>query len=78
MEAIREIVEVKEGKITLQLPKSFTAKRVELIVLPSADGETPPTKKQKISSLRGKLAKRNEIELDRQLQQLRDEWENDI
>ena len=77
MEAIREIVEVKEGKITLQLPKSFTAKRVELIVLPTAE-DTPFAKKQKISSLRGKLAKRNEVELDQQLQRLRDEWENDI
>ena len=76
MEAIREIVDVKEGKITLQLPKSFTAQRVELIVLPSQD--TSPPKKQKISTLRGKLAKKPEAELDQQLRQLRDEWENDI
>ena len=77
MEAIREIVEVKEGKITLQLPKGFTAKRVELIVLPS-DDEKPPPGAQKISSLRGKLARKNEAELNQKLQQLRDEWERDI
>lgn len=77
MEAIREIVEVKEGKVTLQLPESFTAKRVELIVLP-AEETNPTVKKQKISSLRGKLARKNEAELDQQLQQLRDEWEKDI
>ena len=77
MEAIREIVEVKEGKITLQLPKDFTAKRVELIVLPS-DDEKPLPKELNISSLRGKLAKKDEAELDQKLQQLRDEWERDI
>lgn len=76
MEAIREIVEVKEGRITLQLPASFTAKRVELIVLPSTE-EKSFSKGQKISSLRGVFAKKDEAALDQQLRQLRNEWEND-
>lgn len=75
MEAIREIVDVKKGK-----PASFTATRVELIVLPadstSYPGEAPSVVK-KISSLRGKLSSKPEAALDQQLQQLRDEWESD-
>ena len=76
MEAIREIVDVKDGKITLQLPDSFTAQRVELIVLPSEENASIP--RQKISTLRGKLAKKSEAEIDEQLRHLRDEWESNI
>ncbi len=76
MEAIREIVEVKKGKIMLQLPASFTATRVELIVLPA--DSTPPAGEMRsvnknISSLRGKLSSKNEAAVD---QQLREEWES--
>jgi hypothetical protein len=34
MEALRQILEVNSGKITIQLPKSFPHQQVEVIVLP--------------------------------------------
>lgn len=35
MEAVRKIVQVDDGKVTLSLPASFQAKQVEVIVLPA-------------------------------------------
>lgn len=34
MEAIREIKEITNHKITINLPKSFSGKKVEVIILP--------------------------------------------
>ncbi len=53
MIAIREIQEVKEGVVTIALPASFHAKRVEVIVLQIDDGEDPST--EQTSSLQALL-----------------------
>jgi len=37
MQAIRETLDVLDGSITLHLPASFAARRVEVIVLPADD-----------------------------------------
>jgi hypothetical protein len=34
MQAIKQIIEVKDNTFTVVLPKDFTAKRVEVIILP--------------------------------------------
>lgn len=39
MIAIREIHDVKSGKVTIKLPQNFDAKRVEIIVLPVDDSD---------------------------------------
>jgi len=39
MQAIRQLVQVKDGTLTLQVPSSFEAQEVEVIVLPV--GEVP-------------------------------------
>jgi hypothetical protein len=40
MQAIKEYTEVIDGSIYVKLPKNFTAKRVELIILSADDNET--------------------------------------
>lgn len=39
MQAIKQYTEVINGSIHIELPKDFTAKRVELIILPADDEE---------------------------------------
>ncbi len=47
MEAIRQTVNVVGNTITLQIPDSFTARRVEVIVLPAHEQTpTPATGKR--------------------------------
>ena len=40
MQAIKQYIEVIDGSIHFNLPKNFTAKRVELIILPADDNGT--------------------------------------
>jgi hypothetical protein len=42
MQAIKEYTEVIDGSIHVNLPKNFTAKRVELIILSADDNEVDP------------------------------------
>lgn len=42
MEAIRETLDVLGNAITIRLPASFSARRVEVIVLPVAEEDSPP------------------------------------
>jgi hypothetical protein len=48
MQAIKQYTEVVNGSIHVDLPKDFTAKRVELIILP-ADEEVTLSVSQKVS-----------------------------
>jgi hypothetical protein len=47
MEAIRQIVQVKNGMLSLELPPSFVAQQVEVIVLPA---ETLPAQPDQLRS----------------------------
>jgi hypothetical protein len=40
MQAIKQYTEVIDGSIHIELPKNFTAKRVELIILSADDNNT--------------------------------------
>ena len=42
MEAIRQIVTVKNHKISITLPDDFTAEEVEVIILPKSNGYEIP------------------------------------
>lgn len=42
MEAIRQIVKVKNHKISITLPDDFTADEVEVIILPKSDNAEIP------------------------------------
>ncbi len=43
MEAVRQIAQVRNGTLTLSLPKSFDEMEVEVIVLPSVRADISPT-----------------------------------
>jgi len=42
MEAIRKFIEVKDHSFTVELPKDFTAKMVEVIIMPSPEDSSIP------------------------------------
>lgn len=42
MQAIKQYTEVINGSIHIKLPTDFTAKRVELIILPADDHDADP------------------------------------
>lgn len=44
MQALHEIHEVTSDTLTIQIPKTFPAKKVEVIVLPIEESETPDKK----------------------------------
>lgn len=44
MEAIRKIIHREGNTLTIELPDSFTAQTVELIILPADDAEAKPVK----------------------------------
>ena len=52
MQALRQIVDVKDHLLNIRLPNDFTADKVEVIVL---SFEEQPSKKNTVSTLRGKL-----------------------
>lgn len=43
MDAIRKFIEVKDHSFTVELPKDFTAKMVEVIILPSPEDSSIPS-----------------------------------
>lgn len=42
MDAIRKFIEVKDHSFTIDLPKDFTAKMVEVIIMPSPEESNIP------------------------------------
>jgi hypothetical protein len=55
MEAIRETVNVVGHSVTVQLPADFSARRVEVIVLPASESDEPrgPTRLRPSPELAG-------------------------
>jgi len=47
MNAIRQIVEVKDHKINIELPENFTADKVEIIIFPVEEEELFVSDKEK-------------------------------
>ena len=52
MEAIKEIIEVYDTGIKLHIPKSFLGKKIEVIILPIEEINTP-NKKEEFMELAG-------------------------
>ena len=48
MNAIRQFIEVKNNSFTVVLPKGFTAKTVEVIIMPTAENNSIPEWHKKI------------------------------
>jgi hypothetical protein len=77
MQAIRQIVDVKDHSLHISLPNDFMADRVEIIVIPI---EEQPLKRNTVSKLRGKLKLTNEQYNDFQqyINSSREEWDRII
>ena len=77
MQALRQIVDVKNHSLNILLPNYFKADKVEVIVLSI---EEQPLKKDNVSSLRGKLNITNEQYNDFQqyINDSRNEWDRNI
>ena len=52
MKAIKQIIDVKNHTFSVVLPKDFTAKRVEVIILPSCPEDDVPQWQQEESERR--------------------------
>jgi hypothetical protein len=77
MQALRQIVEVKNHSLSILLPDSFNTNKVEVIVL-SVEETTIP--KNSIAKLRGKLKLSNEQrdEFQQYVIESRSEWDRNI
>jgi len=77
MEAIRQIVNVKNKALKINLPDDFEAEKVEVIILTVEDEKL---QKKSISKLRGKLNLTNEQYIDFQtdVEKSREEWGKNI
>ncbi|MCW5923838.1 MAG: hypothetical protein KIS77_15960 [Saprospiraceae bacterium] len=79
MQAYRTHAKVEEGQVVVQLPEAFAGTEVEVIVLPSESAPAMPKTKKNMSKYRGVLKTGLSREtIDKQLQNLRDEWERPI
>ena len=71
MQALRQIVNVKDNLLQLVLPNDFMADKVEVIVF--------PIKKQKNSErFLGAISKETAEKLHKHINEVHNEWEKDI
>ncbi|HNQ26499.1 MAG TPA: hypothetical protein PKL92_01115 [Aquaticitalea sp.] len=75
MEAIRQFIEVKDNSIKVILPKEFTFKRVEVIILPSDEELSDETKAILDSRLKDYCENPDDVE---DFEALLDELENKL
>jgi hypothetical protein len=77
MQAIRQIVNVKNHSLSIVLPDDFTAERVEVIVLPIDEPKILP-KQRNSERFAGAISKETAEKLHKHLNEVRSEWDRDI
>lgn len=77
MQALRQIVHVKNRALKIKLPEDFEAEKVEVIILTVEDEKF---QKKSISNLRGKLNLTDDqyIDFQKDVEKSRNEWEKNI
>jgi len=77
MQALRQIIEVKNHSLNITLPESFNTAKVEVIVL---SVEEPSVQKNSIAKLRGKLnlSDKQHEEFQQYVTDSRSEWNRNI
>ena len=77
MQALRQIVNVKNHSLNIVLPKDFTADKVEVIIFPFDEIKIQP---QISNSERfaGAISKGTADKLHKHLNEVRNEWEQNI
>ena len=76
MQAIRQIVKVKNQSCQIVLPDDFQAETVEVIILPVEEKEKKSALKNS-QKFAGAISKETADKLHKHLNQIRDEWERD-
>ena len=74
MQALRQIVNVKDNLLHVVLPADFRAEKVEVIVLPVNEN----TKLKNSDRFSGVISKETAEKLHKHLNEVRSEWERDI
>ena len=77
MQALRQIIEVKNHSLNILLPERFTTNKVEVIVL---SVEEPTVQKNSIAKLRGKLnlSDKQHEDFQQYVKDSRNEWNRTI
>ncbi|NJN82677.1 MAG: hypothetical protein HC802_10665 [Caldilineaceae bacterium] len=73
MLAVRRVQDVIDGAVTVQLPADFTARRVEVIVLPVETVEDEPTRLQELL-LTAPVISEDELQGFRHVREWMNEW----
>ena len=77
MQALRQIVNVKDNLIHVVLPTNFKADKVEVIVFPFEE-QNKPSKSKNSEKFSGAISKETAEKLHKHLNEARSEWERDI
>lgn len=74
MQALREIKEIKDKKIVIDLPERFKAKEIEIIILPIVRKGKRKMKKVNELLLKGPVLSKKEIEKIKGVENWFNEW----
>jgi len=74
MQALRQIVNVKDNLLHVLLPTDFKADKVEIIVFPINEQD----KLKNSERFSGAISKKTTEKLHKHLNEVRNEWERDI
>ncbi|MDI6766744.1 MAG: hypothetical protein QME52_07985 [Bacteroidota bacterium] len=73
MNVLRQIINVQDGQILIELPKDFQAKEVEIIIISVEREDTTRKQKYDFSDLVGKLQWNGDPLIEQR--QIRNEWQ---
>jgi len=74
MEAISEVIDIKNRTIHYELPENFRAKRVQLIILPVDEKSGKEPRQNRILALKNSIGGNQADALEKHLKDMRDEW----
>ena len=77
MQALRQIVNVKNNMLQVALPVDFKADTVEIIVLP-IEKQKEPLKLKNSKRFFGAISTKTEENLHKHLNKVHNEWERDV
>ena len=77
MQALRQIVNVKDNLLHVVLPTDFKADKVEIIILP-IEKQNKLSKLKNSERFSGAISKETAKKLHNHLNEVRSEWERDI
>jgi len=77
MQALRQIVNIKNNSLHVVLPVDFKADKVEIIILP-IEAQNKPSKLKNSDRFSGAISEETAKKLHKHLNEVRNEWERDI